>query len=131
MKPTMIAAIAAMSLAGLAPAAAQDRERGEDMVLRLFGTGSWSVECTLETDRGRTSRPEARGRGNSASGTILGRDVLSGSCAAEASDRGPLELTLVDDDRAFACPFGDRTGEGTCFGVLQAGETLEWTVERS
>lgn len=131
MTKTMIAAFATLAMTGLAPAMTQDDARGADMVLRVFGSGGWSVECTLETDRGRTSRPSARGRGNSTSGTLLGRGVVGGTCTATASNRGVVQLTLVDEDAAFACPFGDRAADGSCVGVLQAGDTFDWTVTRN
>ena len=132
-KPSSISAIAL--LAGgwfLASAAsAQDRTEGQDLVLRLYGARSWAVECTLDTERGRVSRPDAKGRGSVSSGTIVGRDTIGGACTAEASNRGPLEMRLDDPDGHFVCPFGDRAEDGECKSVLPAGETLEIAIQLS
>ncbi|MEL6284892.1 MAG: hypothetical protein AAFR41_13580 [Pseudomonadota bacterium] len=115
------------------PASAQTTttDTGEDLILRLFGVRGWSVECSLEKARGEMSRPEARGRGGSSSGTIYGRDIVGGSCEARANARGPLEMTLVDDSEHFVCPFGDRDADAVCKGVLGAGQSIQFGIERS
>jgi len=129
---TMTAAVLLASTLGLAETAiAQDGVEGRMMILRMTGSHGWSVECELNTERGGDLNPNARGRGRGARGTVVGRNVVGGTCSAEAGQRGPLQITLEDDDANFICPFGDLDTQGFCRTSLAEDGTLEWTVERT
>lgn len=109
-----------------APAIAQDDSvDGATMVVRARGARGWTAGCTLDTDRGREARPQARGRGAASSGVLVGRDVVGGSCTAEAGDRGPLELVFEDERGAFVCPFN---GEDECRVVIGTGQALTFSI---
>ncbi len=119
-------ALVAASVGLSVPAVAQDDSvAGETMVVRARGARGWNANCALDTDRGRQARPQARGRGLSSSGVLVGRDVVGGSCTAEAGNRGPLELVFEDDRGAFVCPFN---GEEQCRTVIAAGQSLTFAV---
>ncbi len=128
MKPFLIsAAMAAGAVLAAPTAAAQD---GETFILSILGGGRWSVECDITTDRGRNRTPDARGRGNSSTGSIVVRSAVSGTCVAEAG-KDPLELTLRDDRGDFVCPFGDRMDGGICRAAVAEGAVYEFTIALS
>ncbi|MEO0983646.1 MAG: hypothetical protein AAFX03_13450 [Pseudomonadota bacterium] len=124
MKLKILLAAALMAGGPATPVFAQ--ESGETFILRVFGKSTWRVECVMETDRG-TSRPKARGRGSTSSGSVVARDALSGSCTAEASPRGPLQLTLVDNTGSFDCPFGDMVDD-LCRASIAPGDEYAFDV---
>ncbi|MEL6258899.1 MAG: hypothetical protein AAFQ67_07580 [Pseudomonadota bacterium] len=128
MKAKLFAALLALSGTGLG-VSAQTTVEGEDLIIRLSGDRGWKIECELEKEGGGALEPRARGRGRSSTGSIVGRNVVGGACAAEAG-RGDLRLTIVDEMGHFVCPFGEPTDDGLCIGRVGEGETLDWTVER-
>ncbi len=121
------AAGALLATAAIVPAGAQDVEGGL-FIINANGARSWSVECDLVTDRGGAVAPEARGRGSRSSGAIVGRDIVSGDCVAQASDRGPLELRHNDEREQFACPFPEAEGSDFCAVAIPAGATYEFSA---
>lgn len=126
---TAAAAAATTMMAATAPAAmAQaDAEDGGLLIVRLTGARGWEASCDLMTDRGRAAEPTARGRGSRSSGSLIGRDVVSGSCTADAGARGPVEIVLDDRQGVFTCPFGPDA-EDTCRRVVATGESVTFDV---
>lgn len=127
MRMSLTAAAALIAATATLPAGAQDVEGGL-FIINASGSRSWSVECQLVTDRGATLAPEARGRRSHSSGAIVGRDIVSGDCVAQASDRGPLELRHSDERERFDCPFPEAEGAEFCAIAIPAGATYEFSA---
>ncbi|MCG8442821.1 MAG: hypothetical protein MI723_13545, partial [Caulobacterales bacterium] len=100
---------------------------GALFVLRVAGGRNWEVSCVLERDRGRDSRPSARGRGASSSGSLVGKDVVAGACEVEAGSGRALMVTLDDQQGEFACPF-DGASEELCQTSFAEGATATFEV---
>lgn len=122
----MLAAAPAPMAAAQEPAAAE--VEGALFILRARGSRNWRVECVLNQDDGDITQPRARGRGSRSSGSLVGRDVVSGACAVSPGGYGPLTLTMVDRDGAFACPFGEVAEGAECMAAFEGDETISIDV---
>ena len=110
-------------------AQAADEAEGALLVVQLFGSRGWKVECALEKESGKMIKPKARGRGSNSSGSIIGRDVVGGTCQIDASS-GYLRVTIVDRTGVFQCPF-ENTAADACEATYPAGTTTSIQISQS
>lgn len=90
-----------------------------DLVMRAVGSGSWSVDCTATSTRGRTSARDISGSGGESYDVIALRSVIEASCTYTAGS-SPLTLTL--EEEGMACPFGSYV-DGICRTVIAPGDS--------
>ena len=102
--------VALMSLSLLS--ASQNAPAG-DIAIRVSGSGRWRVECTFETDQGRTRTRQARGRGLNDFDTLRGPDSTSAHCTYEASE-GARAVIRFPSAEGFACPFDPALSIDDC-----------------
>lgn len=113
---------AALVIAGACASPGMDIPEGTpsgDLVLQVVGAGSWRVDCTATTIRGRSAARDISGRGGESYDVIALRDLISANCVYEA---GTSPLTLTLEEEGMACPFGAFDG-GICRTVIGAGES--------
>ncbi len=116
-----------IALGAVAPAALAQNADGQRLVIKIAGEGRWSASCELVNDAGEPVRPSADGRGSRSSGTLVARDVVSGTCTATASDRGPMRVTIDARRGVFVCPFtAGLTDE--CVGDVTTGDSEEFAI---
>lgn len=93
-------------------AALQAQPAAADVILRVSGSGGWSLECVFQTEDGER-RDRARGRGLGDFDTLRATDVMNAECRYAVDARDQMLVRFIEAD-GFQCPFSQTASIEEC-----------------
>jgi len=121
-------ALSGLAIAGFALAGLPAAQAGDDIVIRLAGGGSWSVDCDYETSRGKDRSARDKGRGSMSTGSVVLRDMISATCEVKTRRNAYVVLSADTMGGDSACPF-EMMGDDEEGCAIRIGENAEVNVK--